>query len=139
MHSSGMRTIRLLTVTQNGGGGFCQGGVCPVGCLPLVLGGVSAQGVSASGPGGCVCPGCVCLWSWGVSMRQTPPLWTDRHLSKHNLRKLRSQAVKINNIAGSLSTSYFPSSNNFDTIHFRGVTHFYFGHFSSIKKSFKLT
>ena len=78
MHSSGMRTACLLTISQHAlhrgvsawGGGVYLGGVC--------------QGVSAQG---------------GVSqhaMGQTPlPLWTDRHLWKHNLRKLRLRAVII--------------------------------------------
>ena len=84
--------------------------------------GVSAQGVFAWGylPRGWLPWGGVCLWSgggvsageglpggclplvhWGGvsqhAMGQAPPLWTDRHLWKHNLRKLRFRlrAVKI--------------------------------------------
>ena len=81
MHSSGMRTARLLTVSQyalagggclprgvsaGGGavcpgvsarglsaqGGVCPGGVCSGGCLPLVQRGCLPRGVSASGPMG---------------------------------------------------------------------------------------
>ena len=99
MHSSGMRTAHLLTVSQHalwrGGWGVCRGGCLPRGmsargCLPLVLGrgcfplvpggvclwsqrGVSVSGnggVSAFGPGGCI-P------AWNGA--DTPP-WTDRHL-----------------------------------------------------------
>ena len=81
MHSSGMRTARLLTVSRSihwGGGGVSKhalgrgwgcvsqpalgggclsGDVCPGGSLSrggLSARGVSAQGVSASGPG-CMC------------------------------------------------------------------------------------
>ena len=50
---------------------YAEGGVCPGGCLPLV-------------PGKCI-PAC---------NGADTPLWTDTHLSKHNLRKLRLRAVK---------------------------------------------
>ena len=57
-----------------------EGGVCPGGCLPLLPGWVSApEGVYPS-------------MQWG----RHPLLWTDRHLWKHNLRKLRLRAVKMN-------------------------------------------
>ena len=72
--------------------GSAQGDVYPGGCLPR---GVSAQGgvcrgeVSASGPrGGCI-PAC---------NGQTTPLWTDRHLWKHDLSKLRLRAVINENL-----------------------------------------
>ena len=80
-----MCTARLLTI--------CPGGVCPGasawGCLPR---GVSANGV-------CVCPEDWCLPGGCLphnprDQRQTPPLWTDRHLWKRNLRKLRLRGVK---------------------------------------------
>ena len=64
------------------GRGVClPGGVCPGGCLPR---GLSAQGVSAKGG---VCP--------RRGGRHPPTLWTDRHLWKHHLRKLRLRAVII--------------------------------------------
>ena len=50
-------------------------------CIPACTG---QGGVSAWGVWG-VCLGC---------MADIPPLWTDRHLWKHNLRKLRLRAVK---------------------------------------------
>ena len=105
-----MRTAGLLTVSQHAlhrggclprrgvcvcpGGGSVQGGCLPRGVSAqwggvfakgdVCLEGVSAQGrVSASGPG--VYPS----MQWG----RHPPLWTDRHLWKHNLRKLRLRAV----------------------------------------------
>ena len=74
MHSSGMRTAHLLTVSQHAlhREGLPGGGVCPGGCLPLV-------------PGVCVCiPVCNGADSPPVD-RQTPV--------KHNLRKLRLRAV----------------------------------------------
>ena len=46
--------------------------VCPVGCLPLVWGVYPSM-------------------QWG----RHPPPWTERHLWKHNLRKLRLRAVMI--------------------------------------------
>ena len=67
MHSSKMRTARLLTVPSSIQGGGClpwgslpRGRVCPVGCLPrgCLLMGVSAQGCVCLGGG--VCPGGVC-------------------------------------------------------------------------------
>ena len=101
--------------------GVCPGGVsAQEGCLPrrgVCPGGVSAQegclprgvclGVSAWGCllGGCLLGGCllggVCsrgVCSEGCLPRgvwQTPPLWTDRHLWKHNLHKLHLQVVNI--------------------------------------------
>ena len=91
MHSSGMHTACLLTVSQYAlcRGGCAQGGVCPA-------------GVSASGPGREVC-----LWSQegGLPLvpggrgcipacngADTPSLSVDRHLRKHSLRKLRFAA-----------------------------------------------
>ena len=107
MHSSGMRTTHFLTVScsiHRGMGGCIpactgQGGVCPGGvylgivCLPG--GALFARGVC---PGECLplVPGCVA--DTPRDQRQTPlplpPLWTDRHLWKHNLRKLRLRPVK---------------------------------------------
>ena len=57
MHSSRMRTARLLTVSHSirREGGVCLGGVCPGGVYP----------------GGCVCPGGVCpqeVSAWGACL-----------------------------------------------------------------------
>ena len=72
-------------VSASGPGGVHAqgGGVClwpgwslslvPGGCLPLV-------------------PGCVCIPACNGA-DTPPPQWTDRHLWKHNLRKLRLRAV----------------------------------------------
>ena len=80
MHSSGMPTTCLLTISQHAlwlGWCTCLGGCsCP--------GGVPARGVPAWG--------CMCTCPGGVPAQKLP-LWTDRHLWKHNLRKLRLQAV----------------------------------------------
>ena len=68
MHSSGMGTVRLLTVSQHALRGE---GVCPVG--------VSAHGGCLTMGG--VCPGMSA--QRGVSqhaIEHTPPMWTDRHL-----------------------------------------------------------
>ena len=100
MHSSGMRTTCLLTVSQHApwpGGVPAQGSVPAQGCTCL---GVPARGtcpgdVLPRGPRGCTCPGGYLLGgvpAWGVPA-QVPPLWTDRHLWKHNLRKLCLRAV----------------------------------------------
>ena len=81
MHSSGMRTTRLLTIFQHAlrkGGGSAQAGGCQPrevsakGCLPLVPG----MGVYPS-----------------MQWLRHPPPWTDRHCEKHNLLKLRLGAV----------------------------------------------
>ena len=85
MHSNGMRTARFLTVSQHALAG---------GCIPACTGrgrGCLHRGWCLPGGVGClpgeggVCPG----------GGRYPPLWTDRHLGKHNLRKLRLQAVII--------------------------------------------
>ena len=114
MHSNGIHATRLLTVSQLALGRGC---VYPSmhwaeGCLPRgVCPGGSAQGGGLT-RGGCVsaqrgvclpwrvCPGGVCLprgvcllWGGGVA---DIPSWIDRHLLKHNLRKLRLGAVIIN-------------------------------------------
>ena len=71
--------------------GVCLGGVCPQECLPG--GCLPTKGVYLEGgvcPHGSVCPGEVS--AQGVA--DTTPLWTDRHLWKHNLRKLCLRAVK---------------------------------------------
>ena len=73
-------------------------------------GGVPAAGCTCLGrylPRGCTCPGglylprgCTCLGGAcprGVPAQVLPPLWTDRHLWKHNLRKLHLRAVNIVN------------------------------------------
>ena len=74
MHSSKMRTARLLTVSQHalGGGNVYQ----------HALGrGVSAQDGMADTPP-------------PRTKGRHPPLWTDRHLWKHNLRKQASATMK---------------------------------------------
>ena len=93
------------------GGVWYLGGVCYQGGV-WYLGGVCYQGVGVPATWGCVCyqgvsatrglsatGGCLPLVLGGVSrhaMGKTPPsLWTDRHLWKHNLRKLHLRAVKI--------------------------------------------
>ena len=74
MHSSGMRTARLLTVSQHAlwwaGGGGCT---CPGGGLVYL-------------PGECTCPGGVPALGGvpaqaGVPAQVLPHLWTDRHVS----------------------------------------------------------
>ena len=82
MHSSRMRTVRLLTVSRSirlEGGGICpgvsawgcesaHGRVCPVGCLP---GGGISRGCLPKG-GGCLPKGGGCLpsgvstWGWYI-------------------------------------------------------------------------
>ena len=93
-----MRTAGLLTVSQHALG---KGGCLPGGCRP----------------GGCVCPGEVCLpggcLPMGISqhaMGQTPPPWTDRHLWKHHLRKLRLREVK--SISRFIPTGNMPRARN---------------------------
>ena len=63
MHSSGMRTFRLLTVSQHAlwWGGLPDWG----GCVPA-WGSVPAWGVYL--PGGCTCPG-------GVPAQESVPAW----------------------------------------------------------------
>ena len=92
MHSSRIRTARLLPVSpsmhcagrvSDHCGGVCSGGVSTRGCLSR----------------GCLPHGGFCLWSregdvypsmqWGRH-----PLWTERHLRKHKLRKLCLRAIK---------------------------------------------
>ena len=81
MHSSGMYTARLLTVSQPAlrRGCVCLGG----GVYP---GGVFArgEGVSAKG-GGCLPRGGVCQemstqGGWIPACTEADPPWTDRHL-----------------------------------------------------------
>ena len=85
MHSSGMHTARLLTVSQHALGR---------GVYPSIhwVGGVSQHALGRRG----VCPGWVSAHG-GICpegcVADTPPPWTDRHLWKHNLRKLRLRAV----------------------------------------------
>ena len=79
----------------------CSGGCLPPGGVPawgvpaLLPRGVSAQGMCL--PRGCACPGGACpggcLPSIPCNGADPPPPWTDRHLWKHNLRKLRLRAV----------------------------------------------
>ena len=90
MHSSGMRTARLLTVSQHA---LCRGVSAsgPGGVFP----GGSVQGVSARGdvwPGGClplIGGGCIPACNGA----DTPCGQTDT--CKNNLHKLRLRAVKI--------------------------------------------
>ena len=91
--------------TCPGGCTWLQGAYLPRGVLAsgvyLPRGDVPARGVPARGVpaqggaclGGCTCPG-ECTWpgGWGYLPRYSP-LWTDRHVSKHNLHKLHLQAV----------------------------------------------
>ena len=108
MHSSRMHTVRNSSRIQGGsaprgvlsgpggGGVSAPGGVLVVSTPRGVPGlgempGPGGGGVYSQGGclvlGGCLVPGGVC--SGGVSqhaLRQTPPMWTDRHLLKHNLR-----------------------------------------------------
>ena len=76
------------------GGYTCPGGTCPGG------GGIPAQWVPAQGgvnAWGCTCLGGVPVWrsvpAWGGYLPWFSPLWTDRHLWKHNLHKLCLWAV----------------------------------------------
>ena len=74
MHSSRMRTVRSLSSSVregsvSGGGGSLSGGLCLTGRS------LSRESLSRG------------------SLSRETPLWTDRHLSKHNLRKLRLRAV----------------------------------------------
>ena len=101
-----MRTARLLTISQHAlhrgvylhGGGVPAWGVYLPGGTPA--GGVYLPGAGGVPAGGVPARGCNCQGMHlpgGVSqhtMGQTP-LWTDRHLWKHNLRQLRLQAVKM--------------------------------------------
>ena len=88
MHSRGMRTAGLLTISQHAlgrgffpsmhwAGGACLGEVC----LRVSAWGVSAQGVVCPGS---VCPeGCVSARGFGVWQTHSPrpeadtPLWTE--------------------------------------------------------------
>ena len=93
MHSSGMRTARLLTASQH---------ALHRGCIPAC----TAQGVYPSMhwaggfcPWGCTCPGVSAqggVPAWGCScLGDVYSMQLGRHLWKHNLRKLRLRAVKI--------------------------------------------
>ena len=101
-----------LIVSARGGmhawGGMCvRGGACLEGmhtqgegaCMPKGAGGGKHTLRGMCAWGACV-PGGVCMpggnmCDWGTCMPSTPPLWTDRHLWKHNLCKFRLRAVKI--------------------------------------------
>ena len=102
MHSSGMHIACLLTISHSTHGGGGEGG----GCIPACIerGGVSQHALGRGcifqhALGGDVCPGGgVADTPLGPEADTTPPrdqsqthppLWTDRHLRKHNLRKLR--------------------------------------------------
>ena len=72
----------------------------PVGCVPpacwlsawgCLPGGCVCLGLSAQGG---VCPGGISAGGSAQGGVCHTPLWTDRHLWKHNLRKLRLRAVK---------------------------------------------
>ena len=82
MHSSRMRTVRLLTVSQHAlpGGVPAGGWTCPVGGVPAW---------------GCTCLGCVCTCLGGVYLPRYSPLWTERQTSAKILPfpKLRLRAV----------------------------------------------
>ena len=87
------------------GGGYLGG--LPAGGSPC-QGGLPARGVSLPGglpAGGCLLPG-------GLLCRETP-LWTDRHLLKHNLRKLRLRAVKNTTESIRKCENWFFSTNPF--------------------------
>ena len=76
MYPSRVRTARSLSASRN----ICLGGMHAWGGV------VRAWWVCM--PGGGVC-------AWGVRVTDAPPpLWTNRHLWKHNLRKLPLRAVK---------------------------------------------
>ena len=110
----------LLLGGGGGAGGLVPGGVWSGGCL-LLWGGVYFQGVCLlprgcllHGGGGCLplilvvsAPGGVCfgrclpLVPEGVGVHipacngANTPMWTDRYLRRHTLRKLRLRAVKM--------------------------------------------
>ena len=90
MHSSRMRTVRLLLYLGEAGGGGVS-----------ALGGVCSRGVSAPGEGGWSAPGGVCFWGvchvtwkacWGY---QTNPLYEQN--SWHTLLKI---LPCLNSVAG---------------------------------------
>ena len=89
MHSSGMRTVRLLTVSQHalGRGVYPSmhwaGGVCIPACNGQSM--CLSQHALPRGGGVTNTP--------SLGPEADTPLWTDRHLWKHNLRKLRLRAV----------------------------------------------
>ena len=97
------RVLPQNRVYLPGGGGTCLGGVTAQRGVPA-WGVYLPRGVPA---GGCTCPGGVPARGGGTcpvgvpaggcvsqhALGLTPPLWTDRHLWKHNLRKLRLRAV----------------------------------------------
>ena len=97
MHSSGMPTARVFTVSQHAlhrGGLSARGVSAQGGCLPI-YGGGSGQGGLARGMSGQgdVCPwGCLTRGGVPACNGPDPPIG-DRHLWKHNLRKLRLRAV----------------------------------------------
>ena len=116
MHSSGMHTTRLLTVSQHalcvcvwgvsqhvlGGGGcvypsmhWAGEGVYP----SMHWAGVSAQGTGVSAQGGGVCP--IACWDTHTLPGQTPPPRGQTYTcEKHNLRKLRLRAVIRESVKG---------------------------------------
>ena len=90
--------------------GYLPGGTCPG---MYLSGGVPEWGGYL--PGKCTCQGipawgCTCL---GGACPGTPP-WTDRHLWKHNLRKLRLRAVKI--FAWDFWVDKFQRLNTFESL-----------------------
>ena len=99
MHSSGMRTARLLTVSQHAlrKGGVSQHALGRGVCIPACTGPGGVCISTCTGQGG-VCwgvsaQGGVCLWSQVVY----PSMQWGRHApcrqTKHNLHKLRLRAV----------------------------------------------
>ena len=90
MLSSGMRTARLLTVSPSIHGEGCAPASAG-GCLPLVPHPPDRHPPLQTPPGKHPLdkhPLPSACWD------ALPPLWTDRHLWKHNLRKLRLWAEK---------------------------------------------
>ena len=90
MHSSMMRTARLLTVSQHA--------LCREACLPrgvsarevyAPLGGVCSLGVSAPW-------GCLPLWEvsvWGVSFLDRHPIWADSSPMKRMTDRCKNIAL----------------------------------------------
>ena len=107
MHSSRMCTARLLTVSRSM---LLRGVSAGRGVWPGMSAkeGVYQRGCLSIGDGG-FCPGDVCPGvsaQRGRSAWEVCPSWTDRHLWKHNLCKLRLWAVTKLKQTLSLFTRY---------------------------------